>query len=373
MALALVHQLDLLLFAAAAILGFGCGCLYVASVDVLQSWVPNAPGLVTGLGMLCGGVGSLIGIPLYANMSAWLGGPVPAMAVAGLSVGTLSLASACLVHRAPRDWDGYPQQAVLHHVRAEDESNALLPSSQSVWGPSSTIGWPALNVGDVLKESSFYYLLIAFAGIAGPGFGVVLAFQSMVSRMFGVDADTANRLFFWVTLSGLVGRLVSGMAVDALQKAVAIDRRDMLTGARLTNIILLSVQIVGFLSLPTFIAKGHVTAFTFVMAVVYVTFSGGAVVAACLARGIFMPHNFSLVFSLLAISIGFGDVFFSWTVASPGQNSTNVELQSQQLFHQEDYNLYIFCGVLWSVLGFIASFLIRVANVIKNCKETPEV
>lgn len=372
MAFALIKQLNLLLFAAAAIMGFGCGCLYVASVDVLQSWVPDAPGLVTGLGMLCGGVGSLIGIPLYAGMSTWLGGPVPAMAVAGLLAGTFTLATASCVRRAPRGWDGHPRQVVQHRLNAKDELSALLPLSESMPKPSSAVDWPALTVREVSRESSFYYLLIAFAGIEGPGFGVVLAFQSMVIRIFSVDVDTANRLFFGVTLAGLVGRLVSGLAVDALQKAVSTDKDDMLSGARLTNIILLGMQIVAFLVLPVCIAKGHVIAFTIAMAVVYVTFCGGAVVAPCLARGIFMPNNISLIFSLLAFSVGFGDFFFSWAVASSGQTSINVELPSQRLPHRQDYNLYIFWGVLWSVVGFIASFLIRVANVIKDFQMTSE-
>lgn len=369
MALALVFHLPLLLFASAAAIGLGTGSFYVISVDVLQSWVPEAPGWITALGTVCGGAGSLLGIPFYAALAHWLGGAIPAMTVAGAVAGSVSLFAAFHVQRAPRSWNEQYLHLKHRYLPEQDEMESAHPLLDSVAEPAKPEDeWPDLTVADVFKEASFRYLLVAFLACEGPGFGVVIAFQSMASHLFGVNTDIANQLFFWVTLAALIGRLVAGTAVDELQKRLAPDNRDPVAGARCTLILLLGLQIVAFLSMPIFIAKGYLISFTVAVAAIYITFCGGAVTASCLARGLFTPNNTSLVFALAALSVGFGDMLFSWTVAGAGsQHLGPVESSTQLASSSGEYNFFICCGATLSVLGFAASFPIRAARAIKNC------
>lgn len=370
---ALAHDKPLLLLASAVALGLGAGCIYVASVDVLQAWVPEAPGLVTGVGMLFGGAGSLLGIRFYITLASLLNGPLPALGVAGAVAGVIALAAAFLVRRPPPDWtpDGIEplrttpitaEELRQDALRAEHELAWLLPPSAS----RLTAPWPQLTVTDILTDRSFYMLLVAFAAAVGPGFGFVLAFQRMAHVMFGISIGEANRLFFWVTLTGVAGRLVSGLAVDMLQSP-ELAGDDALYGAKRTNIVLLVTQTVALLSVPISIHNGYVTAFTVASAAVYVTFSGGPVVAACMVRGIYRPNNASLAFSLVAISIGCGDIFFSWIVAWCGDSSgTDGGYSFMPELHKGDYNLFIIFGLFWSVCGLVASLYIQVSPKVTN-------
>lgn len=370
---ALAQHKPALLFVAAVALGLGGGCIYVASVDVLQAWVPEAPGLVTGVGMLCGGAGSLLGIPFYITLVRVMKGPLPAVGVAGALAGVVALAASTFVRRPPTDWapDGMdsPRTAPItaedlreEELRVEHELAWLLPPSAPRLRPL----WPELKVKDILTDKGFFMLLIAFAAAVGPGFGFVLAFQEMVHRLFGVSVGQANTLFFWVTLTGVAGRLVSGVAVDTLQSHESASD-DALYGAKRANIMLLVAQTVALGSIPISIHNGYVTSFTVASAVVYMTFSGGPVVAACMVRGIFMPNNASLAFSLVAISIGCGDVFFSWIVAWCAQSSRGDDGYSlMPERHTEDYNLFLFFGLLWTICGLVASLYIQVSPKVGN-------
>lgn len=344
MAYALQIQSNFLLFLCAIFLGIGSGCLYVASIDVLQTWVPESPGLVTGIGMLFGGAGSLGGIYLYGILSNAVGSPIRAMALSGIFAGILSLCGSMFIKRAPRDWK--PKKEMLPLIIAPEDMLAY-----SVY--------PSLTVYDILSDSSFYVLIVAFAATVGPGFGFVLGFQAMCSGMFEIDVYEANRLFVWVTLSGIVGRLVAGVAIDGLE-----DRstgQHGLQGARKTNCILLIAQAIAIVVIPFAIRSQAIVLFTVASSVVYITFSGGAVVSACLVRGIFMPNNGSLAFSLVAIGIGVGDMFFSWVIARCGEYAILQRAIHDNLpvFHQNDYNLFWLFSLLWSLIGLVATAMIK--------------
>lgn len=367
-----------MLFGSAVCVGLGSGAIYLASVDVLQAWVPEAPGLITGLGMLCGGVGSLLGIRLDIMLTHLLGGPLPALGVIGAVTGFIALASAFVVRRPPPDWNPKLTERPGIRPTMNDECGIMEPCSDSeldrLLSPSNSqlvLDPPYLTVKDIITDRSFYLLLVAFAGAVGPGFGFVLAFQRMGYILFGISMEKANRLFFWVTMAGVAGRLLTGWTVDKL-RSLEPESKDHLHGERKTNLILLAVQTVAFLTIPISIHTGFVYVFTIAAAAVYVTFSGGVVVAACMVRGIFMPQNASLAFSLVAISIGVGDIFFSWIVAycgalsDAGKNfAPTISSAIISGSHKGDYNLFLLFGVLWSLCGLAASLYVGVSSKVR--------
>ncbi|PXF42926.1 hypothetical protein BWQ96_07373 [Gracilariopsis chorda] len=357
LALALALDNVHLLYAASVLYGTGCGCIYVASVDVLQAWVPESRGFITGVGMLCGAAGSLFGIYIYRALVAALGAPIPAMAFVGAVSAALSFAAAPMLKKPPAGW--HPAR----DLRAGgDEENAPLlithAAQRALHSPPSAPHPAVISVRDILRDRSFYMLVVAFAATVGPGFGLVLAYQTMLIDMFGAAISEANNLFFWITFSGLAGRLLAGIGVDALESDVGSAPR--LTGGKRTNMLLLLVQIAATASLPFFIRANMLYAFTAACALIYITFSGGPVVAACLVGAVFDQVNASLAFSLVAISIGAGDMFFSWVVAMCSESTAYPRVLHDRLprFHASDYNLFLWCTVIWSLAGLVATHFI---------------
>lgn len=340
---ALQQKNTTLLFLCAILLGIANGCLYVSSLDVLQAWVPESPGLITGAGMLFASAGSLGGTYVFNMLSNSYGGPLPAMSLVGACSGLLAMCASALVRRPPKNWR--PEEDMLPLLKQEARSDM----------ESQTID-PSLTMRDILSEPSFYALMLAFAATVGPGFGFVLGFQAMCADLFLVDLNRANSLFLWVSVVGVLGRVIAGVAVHWLQKKSL--EPDGLGGAKKANHMLLLTQAAAFLSIPYCIQTQNVILFTVAASVVYISFGGGSVVTACLVRGIFTPNNSSMAFSLVASSIGVGDIFFSWVIARCAQNAQGVFGSSNQPFHQNSYNLFWCCGILWSVIGLIATVMI---------------
>lgn len=360
----LITKNKFLLFTSCSTFGLGLGALYVASIDVLQAWVPEAPGVVTGLGMLCGGAGSLIALEALRILTHLLNGPIPTLVFIAPISAAAAFTAAMLIKRPPEQWspsneDNSPQLA--------DEAQHLLPYHNMITCPS-------VRVSDILKDPAFYAVVIAFAASVGPGFGFVLAFQRMVHDMFGVSVDKANQLFFWVTLVGVVGRLLSGLAVDWLsgerEEDEDHDEIDM-RGARRTNMALLIAQMIAVICMPFCVRLGWLSLFTVMTGVVYLTFSGGAVVAACMARVAFGTKNASLTFSLIGVSIGFGDLFFSWIVALCGKFSMeqNNVVEDSLKYRAKDYDLFFVLGLVWTIAGIGATAVVDVSNRIKTFRK----
>lgn len=318
--------------------------------------MPESRGLITGLGMLCGAIGSLFGIQAYRSLVAALGAPIPAIAFVGVVSAALSFAAAPMLNRPPAGWSPHRE---MHPARHEQSAPLLLPDQY----PPETLLHPAphqsvIGVRDILNDRSFYMLVAAFAATVGPGFGLVLAYQSMVIDMFGTRVADANNLFFWVTFTGLAGRLLAGIGVDALECDNAAAPR--LSGGKRTNMLLLLVQVAATVSLPVLVRANMLYPFTAACALIYVTFSGGPVVAACLVGGVFDQVNASLAFSLVAVSIGAGDMFFSWIVAKCSEATAyqRVLHNAVPAVHANDYNLFMWCSVVWSLVGLVATHFI---------------
>ena len=360
----LITQNKFLLFTSCATFGLGLGALYVASIDVLQAWVPEAPGVVTGLGMLCGGAGSLIALEALRILTHLLNGPIPTLVLIAPSSAAAAFAAAMLIKRPPEQWS--PSN--------EDDNSQLANETQPLLSYQDLITCPSVRVLDILKDRAFYAVVIAFAASVGPGFGFVLAFQRMAHDMFSVSLDKANQLFFWVTLVGVVGRLLSGLAVDWLsgkrEKDEDNEEIDM-KGARRTNMSLLIAQMIALICMPICVRFGWLELFTAMTGVVYVTFSGGAVVAACMARVAFGTKNASLTFSLVGVSIGFGDLFFSWIVALCGEHALGADIgvEDSLKYRVNDYDLFFFLGLVWTMAGIGATAVVEVSNRIKASRK----
>lgn len=398
MAFALSKNLNWLLYVSAAIAGLGSGAVYVVSIVILQAWVPESPGMVTGFGLLVGGTGSLFGIYAFQIAIELLGGAIPAMAVAGVTSGVVSAMASMLIQRPPTGWrpeaetpfDGddvlvqddeqdYNLQQKLEpmedpvvddlstSILLSDESSPLLPhkTNQNPSRPDTR-----LSVREILADPAFLTVFVSVSAAVGPGFGFVLAFPRMVNTMFGVELVTANELLFYVTLVGVVGRILVGLAIDLLTPQADSMGYGFL-GAKRINTALLAVQSMALALMPICIRYGWTNAFALSTAMVFVTFSGGAVVSACLARSVFSPENSTMAFALLGVAIGIGRALFSVIVAMCGGEEVRLvdSMASRRIY---EYDLFVHVAFCVSAIGLISSHYVSPSKTVyRNGSSSP--
>lgn len=254
-----------------------------------------------------------------------------------------------------------------------------------------------MTTSEMMQYPAFYALLATVTSSVGPGFGVVLHGSRMQTVLFGVKPAEADKRFFFVTLVGVVGRLLVGMAVDVYglaraKSAISKDYRNRSTavenagaifeldggptkyafeGAKVINAALLVLQTVALALVFIFIPRGFATLFVIAISAIYLTFSGAAVLMACLCRAVFMPINSTLAFSLIGLAIGMGDVVFSSLVASCSENNPlaqNMLSPSSHLdpslihSHAGDYNPYFITSLVFSILGLASALWLTPAK-----------
>lgn len=393
MAYALHRQLDGLLYFAAALVGIGSGALYVVSIVLLQEWAPESTGFITGTGLLVGGAGSLFGITAFQSLITAMG-PIPAMAFSGCIAGAISAISSLLLQRPPPGWspmtetpfDDYEVAACkplkgcsdpefLSEGQEKEEFTSvpmLSDEAQSLLSHKRTdlLQVTRLSIRDMLGDLSFSFLFISVAAAAGPGFGFVLAFPRMLNTLFQVGTVTANNLFFWVTLVGVIGRFLVGIAIDLLQSPSDVFGNGF-DGAKQLNIVLLALQCFALAAMPICITNEFMYMFAVATGLVFVTFSGGVVICACLARSIFSPENATLAMALLAIASGIGRALFSMLIAACGPKvmEDSVSIAVDRL---REYDPFVQGAFLVSVIGLICSYYVYPSKAIyQNRGNTP--
>lgn len=361
----------LFLAAAAAALGAGYGALYVVSIHTAQAWFPEAPGTATGAVVAAGGAGTLLYIALNTALANVRPFDVPAAMRASAAVATATALAAAAAISLPPDPNWHPDDDSEAEAEAEATVAApLMKRRVSSRGASSPLQ-PRLTAGDLLVDPLFYLLLVTVTSSVGPGFGVVLHGSRMQTALFTVSPAVADARFFGITLVGVAGRLAVGVAVDAYTAAVA--RRNFgaatvasaadavgapFVAARAANLGLLGAQAVALVAavgLARTGGNGAALLFSAALSVVYLTFSGSAVVTACLCRATFAPENATLAFSLVGLAIGFGDVFFSAVVARCAEHSlpASGDAAAQRLAaqHAADYDAFFAISFLFTAVG----------------------
>lgn len=395
-AYALHNNLRSLLYVVATVAGAGTGAAYVVPIILLQEWIPESPGVATGAGLLVSGAGSLFGIYAYQKLVDAVD-VLPAIAVAGALSGLIALVSSLLLQRPPSGWS--PSVETLydtlpthrHDTSTKQESvdmdcvvvdNNGEPSTANSLRPdearpllSHKEKTPTLDtrlsVYDILVDPVFVFVFVSVLAAVGPGFGLALGFPRMMHTLFGLQHDHANQLFFWVTSAGVVGRLLIGTAIDLIQSPADASSHGF-SGAKRMSSTMLAVQCTAVAIMPLCIRNGWVYAFTIASGLMYLTLSGGAVIAACLARSIFAPENATLSFALLGVAMGMGRGLFSMIVASCGGREALLiveELSNRPLYA---YDAFVHAAFLISALGLISSyFLAPSKKVYQNGTNSP--
>jgi MFS family permease len=357
------------LYTAAAALGVAYGILYVVSITVAQAWVPEQPGTATGAVVFAGGVGTLAYVAFNAVLAEWLGSVSRAMAAGAAVQCTVALIAASLISLPPSqmwhpDDDEYTSDTILGID--EEAAQTLLDPLAVKQHPQHPIDAmsEAMTVREMLLDPSFLTLLVTLVAGVGPGFGVVLHGARMQAVLFGVEYTVADRRFFLITLAGVMGRLVTGLGVDmyaAARSARLSAGSAAFAAGKAINSGLLALQTAALFAMIPLARTGHQGLFAVAIGAVYLTFSGTAVINACLCRSTFSPANTTLAFSLVGLAIGVGDVLFSALVSSCAEHG---EFPGADITHE--YDLFVLYSLGVSIVGLCASFFLKPTSRLFN-------
>lgn len=340
------------LVACALLMGFGYGSLYVISMHISQTWAPNTPGTATGAVITASGVGSLIFVRFNTALVASQGSIPDAMRVSAV-IATLLAALAAVGLSEP------PVAGTMESARdACSKSDDQLPCNQisETEGDSyDADGAAHISAAEMLSSQSFWILLGSICAMVGPGFGVVLSGSRMQTVLIGVPSPAADARFFFITLVGVAGRFVVGVTVDLYSNFLSKRGGGIgagLRSAKTVTFLLLIGQTAALILARVFVVYRAPHAFAAALAMIYFSFSGGAVVTGCLCKALY-PSASTLAFALLGTSVGLGDALFSAVVASCTRSGDIHFARSSE------YDLFFVVAGVLSTSGSFASLFIR--------------
>lgn len=184
-ALGLSQRIAWVMYTGGVMQGTAYGMLYISSVTQLQEEFPRRSGVVTGFAMFASGCGSLAFVEIYGQLIHYFGW------YRAMQCSALLLAVGNMTATLGMTHTDTPLAMV-------DETSVLLISHSDLSVKLSPL--------KIAQELSIYSFLLAFSAGVGPGFGFVVGFQKMLVDAFSQSTTDANRLFSYITISGLVGR-----------------------------------------------------------------------------------------------------------------------------------------------------------------------
>eukprot|EP00182_Erythrolobus_australicus_P002921 CAMPEP_0185832770 /NCGR_PEP_ID=MMETSP1353-20130828/2284_1 /TAXON_ID=1077150 /ORGANISM="Erythrolobus australicus, Strain CCMP3124" /LENGTH=406 /DNA_ID=CAMNT_0028530993 /DNA_START=470 /DNA_END=1690 /DNA_ORIENTATION=- len=317
-------------------MGLGLGTFYISGVEHAARWMPEYVGLAMGLGMGSLGVGSIVGAQLFSLMLEILG-LVPAI------YGLIIILAVPVVLILPVM--SFPTHDVARMLETAGEAQS---SSNTLMGQK--LG------SKLLVQPSFYLLLIIVAMGAGPGYGTLVAFPSIVSSTFDLTPSHIASLFAFMNVLGMLTRFVVGFSVDYFSFGTGF----FWSGAKNMAILVLAIQTVALCYIQTAIVEQKYVAFMVCIAILLMSFAASAVLAAVLSRQIFSPANSAIVFGFAGgLTDGLTTMLFSILVASISGKAELIDKTKHAELYAVVYSEYFARCVWWSLLGLICAIAIQ--------------
>ena len=338
---ALLHGNIILLYTSAALMGAGSGGAYIVAVAVLQSWVPESIGSITACGMVFAQFGSLGGTAAFRLASSFFGNPHTAMFVTSVLSGMLVASCTLLLSRPMHDWDPREEKCaammsdvsdatpLLFDAKCSDSEDSVNDASQSENTDKSS---SQMSIFEVLRSWMFYPYMVMIAVELAPATGLMLVFPQMLNILFHIPLERANKIFLWVHVGGVCGRLIGGVAVDII--AHVIPDSTGLASTKIVNGAVLTLQSTMLVAMVVAVGQGNVVVFTIAAGFVYFCFCAGMVGSACHARSMYTGRNSTLVFALSGLLTGIATLLFSnmLAAASGTQMSPSSRANAHKIF-----------------------------------------
>jgi MFS family permease len=303
--------------------GMGCGLGYIAPVSTLVKWFPDRRGMATGMAIMGFGGGAFLAGYLNQYFMDRLG-VANTMLALGAAYFVLMMIGAAIIRRPPAGWK--PAGWI-----PPPSTNAMITNRN-------------LSRNDAVGTPQFFLLWgILFINVTA-GIGILAQASPMTQDIFQRTAVQAAAFVSLLSLFNAGGRFFWASSSDYI-------------GRRATYIVFFVVQIVLFLVIPRFAARGEWLLFEYALFVVLSMYGGGFATIPAFLADMFGPENVGAIH---------GVILTAWSAAAIVGPVIITELSNRakaglaagaSRIHIYDQPLEVLAGLL--AVGFILTTLVR--------------
>jgi MFS family permease len=303
--------------------GIGCGLGYISPVSTLVKWFPDRRGMATGMAIMGFGGGAFIAGYLNQYLMDRIGIAKTVMSL-GVAYFAIMLIGARILRRPPAGWTprGWTPSTKVHAM-ITDRSVSRNQAVQTV---------------------QFYLLWGILCINVTAGIGILAQAAPMAQDMFSKTAKEAAVLVSLISIFNAGGRFLWASGSDYI-------------GRRNTYSIFFAAQLVLFLLIPGFAARGQWLIFEASLFIVFTMYGGGFATIPAFLADIFGPDNVGAIH---------GATLTAWSVAAVAGPFIITDLSDRakaalgpgaSRIHIYDMPLRVLAGLL--AVGFVLTLLVR--------------
>jgi MFS family permease len=312
--------------------GIGCGLGYISPVSTLVKWFPDRRGMATGMAIMGFGGGAFLAG--YLNVYFMnLFGVARTVMVLGVTYFIIMMIGARIIRRPPPDWKpaGWTPPVRTNKMIAEHSvtRNAALDTVQ-------------------------FYLLwgMLFINVTA-GIGILAQASPMMQDMFRKTALEAGAIVSIISLFNAGGRFFWASLSDYI-------------GRRNTYLTFFSVQVVLFLLIPGFAAKGAWVPFEIAIFTVFTMYGGGFATVPAFLADIFGEDNVGAIHGALLTAWSAAAVAGPVIITQLSERAKAALAPGESRVHIYDQPLRVLACLL--VVGFILTLLVRPLKTTDSAK-----
>jgi MFS family permease len=318
-----VHQPVLVFLGMGLIGGIGCGIGYIAPVSTLVKWFPDRRGMATGMAIMGFGGGAFVAGYLNQFLIDRIGiaAGVMLLGVAYLIVMLLgaSLLASPPAGWRPAGWSGQMKTGALIAERSVSRNHAL-------------------------GTTQFYLLwAILFINVTA-GIGILAQASPMTQDMFKRTPVQAAAVVSLISIFNAGGRFGWATASDYI-------------GRRNTYTLFFIVQVVLFLLIPGFAARGAWAPFELSLFIVFTMYGGGFSTIPAFLADIFGPENVGAIHGAVLTAWSAAAIVGPVIITALSNRAKALLPPGGDRVHIYDTPLQVLAALL--AVGFLLTLLVR--------------
>jgi MFS family permease len=303
--------------------GVGCGLGYISPVSTLVKWFPDRRGMATGMAIMGFGGGAFVAGRLNVYLMDQVGVARTVMAL-GVTYLVVMLIGSRLMESPPPGWK---------------------PAGWT--GPTRThamIATTSVTRNQAVSTLQFFLLWgILFINVTA-GIGILAQASPMMQDMFGRTPVQAAAVVSIISLFNAGGRFMWASGSDYI-------------GRRNTYTIFFVAQVMLFLLIPGFAARGQWLLFQISLFIIFTMYGGGFATIPAFLADIFGPENVGAIH---------GALLTAWSAAAIAGPVIITELSNRakaalppggERVHIYDTPLQVLAALL--AVGFVLTLLVR--------------
>ena len=303
--------------------GVGCGLGYISPVSTLEKWFPDRRGMATGMAIMGFGGGAFVAGRLNVYLMDQVGVARTVMAL-GVTYLVVMLIGSRLMESPPPGWK---------------------PAGWT--GPTRThamIATTSVTRNQAVSTLQFFLLWgILFINVTA-GIGILAQASPMMQDMFGRTPVQAAAVVSIISLFNAGGRFMWASGSDYI-------------GRRNTYTIFFVAQVMLFLLIPGFAARGQWLLFQISLFIIFTMYGGGFATIPAFLADIFGPENVGAIH---------GALLTAWSAAAIAGPVIITELSNRakaalppggERVHIYDTPLQVLAALL--AVGFVLTLLVR--------------